>query len=155
MKTKAILLAIATLLVGVMVCFAAEDVNMGTWKLNEAKPMIAPGGAKNTTVVYAAAGDDVKVTVNGVDAAGNPTHGEWTGKFDGNDYPLTGEPAADTRAYTRVNDHTLSMTEKKGSAVVETALIVVAADGMTRTVTLNATDASGNKITSTMVYDKQ
>ena len=106
-------------------------------------------------VVYAAAGDDVKVTVDGVDASGNPTHSEWKGKFDGNDYPLTGEAAADTRAYTRVNDHTLSLTEKKGGTVVETALIVVSADGMSRTVTINATDASGNKITSTMFYDKQ
>ena len=155
MKTKAILLALATLFAAVMVSFAAEDVNMGTWKLNEAKSTIAAGGAKNTMVVYAAAGDDVKVTVDGVDASGNPTHSEWKGKFDGNDYPLTGEAAADTRAYTRVNDHTLSLTEKKGGTVVETALIVVSADGMSRTVTINGTDASVNKITSTMFYDKQ
>ena len=39
--------------------------------------------AKNHTVVYAAAGDSVKVTVDGIDGDGKPAHNEWTGKFDG------------------------------------------------------------------------
>jgi hypothetical protein len=154
-KTRMIVLALATLLVAAAVCFAADDVFMGTWKLNEAKSMIGPGAPKNTTVVYTPAGDNVKVTVDGVDANGKPTHSEWTGKFDGSDYPLTGEPGADTRSYTRVSDHTLSLTEKKGSTVVETAQIVVSADGRTRTVTINGTDAMGNKTSATEVYDKQ
>ena len=49
---------------------------MGTWKLNEAKSKLAPGGTKNTVVVYEAEGDNVKVTLEGVDSAGNPTHSE-------------------------------------------------------------------------------
>src|SRR5438874_6050687 len=106
MKTRTILLTIATLFAGVAVCFAA-DVNMGTWRLNEAKSKISPGAPKNTTVVYAAAGDSVKVTVDGVDADGKPAHNEWTGKFDGKDYPVTGDPTADMRSYKRVNDHNL------------------------------------------------
>jgi hypothetical protein len=154
-KTKTILLCLATLCVGVVSCFAAMDVNMGTWKLNEAKSMIGAGAAKNVTVVYAAMGDSVKVTTDGVDASGKAAHTEWTGKFDGNDYAVTGDPSADTRAYTRVDDHTLSLIEKKGSAVVETGRVVVSADGMSRTLTINGTDASGNKITSTLYYDKQ
>ena len=56
MKTRTIWLTLATLFAAVLVCFAAEDVNMGTWKLNDAKSMISPGAPKNTTVVYAAAG---------------------------------------------------------------------------------------------------
>ena len=155
MKTRTILLTLATLFAAVVVCFAAEDVNMGTWKLNEAKSKISPGTAKNTTVVYAAAGDSVKVTVDGVDADGKPTHSEWTGKFDGKDYPVTGDPASDMRAYTRVNDHTLALTEKKGGKITDTLRIVVSADGKSRTVTLSGTDAKGKKFTSTSVYDKQ
>ena len=155
MKTKTILFALAALLVATTVCVAADDVMMGTWKLNESKSTIAAGGAKNTTVVYAAAGDSIKVTVDGVDAAGNPTHSEWTGKFDGNDYAITGDPAADTRAYTRIDDHTLSLTEKKSGVAVETGHVIVSPDGMTRTLIINARDANGNIINSTMVYDKQ
>jgi hypothetical protein len=101
------------------------------------------------------AGDSVKVTTDGVDATGKPTHAEWTGKFDGKDYPLTGDPENDMRSFKQVNDRTLTVTEKKGSKVNTTGRIVVSADGKTRTVTVTTTDASGNKVTSTRVHDKQ
>jgi hypothetical protein len=97
----------------------------------------------------------VKVTVDGVDADGKPVHNEWTGKFDGKDYPVTGDPTSDTRAYKRVNDHTLEVTNKKGNKGTTTARIVVSADGKSRTVTSHGTDANGKKISSTAVYDKQ
>jgi hypothetical protein len=155
MKTRTCLLTLAALFTAAVVCFAAENVNMGTWKLNEAKSKISPGTAKNTTVVYAAAGSSVKVTVDGVDAAGKPAHNEWTGKFDGKDYPVTGDPASDMRAYKRVNAHTLALTVKKGRKVTMTGRIVVSADGKRRTVTTSGTDAKGKKISSTMAYDKQ
>ena len=128
--------------------------DLGTWKLNEAKSKLSPGTGKNTTVIYAAAGDSVKVTVDGVDANGKPAHNEWTGKFDGKDYPLTGDPASDMRSYKRVDDHTLALTNKKGGKATLTGNIVLSADGKTRTVTINGTDAKGKKFTSTAVYDK-
>ena len=155
MKTRTLALALVALFAAIMVAFAADDVNMGTWKLNEAKSKIPAGAGKNTNVVYAMAGDSVKVTVDGVDGAGKPTHNEWTGKFDGKDYPVTGDPEYDMRAYTRVNDHTLSIAEKKGGEVTLKGRIVVAPDGKSRTLTTHTTDAKGNKVTTVTVYDKQ
>jgi hypothetical protein len=155
MKTRPILLALAALFGAAVLCFAAEDVNLGTWKLNEAKSKLSPGTAKNTTVVYTAEGESVKVTVDGVDTTGKPAHNEWTGKFDGKDYPVTGDPASDMRAYKRVNDHTLALTLKNGGKVTATGRIVVSADGKSRTVTTSGTDAKGMKISSSSVYDKQ
>ncbi len=38
---------------------------------------------KNHTVIYAAEGDKTKVTVEGVDKDGKPTHSVRVGKFDG------------------------------------------------------------------------
>ena len=70
---------------------------MGTWKLNEAKSKLSAGTGKNNTVAYEATGDDVKVTIEGSDADGKPTHNEWTGKFDGKDYAVTGDPKSDMR----------------------------------------------------------
>jgi hypothetical protein len=137
------------------VCVAAEDVFMGTWKLDETKSKIAAGAPKNTTVVYEAAGDSVKVAVDGVDADGKPSHNEWTGKFDGKDYALTGDPTADTRSYKRVNAHTLALTNKKDGKVTTTGRITVSADGKTRTVTTSGKDASGKQIDSRAVYNKQ
>jgi hypothetical protein len=155
MKTKTIALTLATLFAAVLVCFAAADVNMGTWKLNEAKSKIAAGNGKNVNVVYAMAGDNVKVTVDGVDGSGKPVHNEWTGKFDGKDYAVTGDPENDMRSYKRVNSHTLSLIDKQGGKVTITGRVVVSQDGKSRTVTTSSTNAKGVKVSSTQVYDKQ
>jgi hypothetical protein len=153
MKPRTILMSLVVF-VGAAVCFAAE-LNMGTWKLNEAKSKIAAGSPKNTSVVYEAAGDMVKITVDGVDAEGKPVHHEWTGKFDGKDYPVTGDPTSDTRSYKKVAIRTMTFAAKKGGKVILTGRIVVAADGKSRTVTTTATDSKGKKIHSTAVSDKQ
>lgn len=155
MKTRTVVLVVAALLVAVAVCVAADDVNMGTWKLDEAKSKIAAGSGKNNTVVYAMDGDNVKVTVDGVDAKGNPTHNEWVGKYDGKDYPVTGDPDTDMRSYRRINGHTLRITQKKEGKVSSMIRIVVSADGKSRTVTSTTTDANGKKTISTSVYDKE
>lgn len=154
MKPRTVLLALVFCLVGLAAGYAADDPHMGTWKLNEAKSKLAAGMAKNTTVVYEAAGDQVKITVDGVDADGKPTHNEWTGKFDGKDYSVTGDATAEMRSYTVVNPHTLELANKKGGKVVMSATVAVAADGKSRTVTAHGMVA-GKKVTSTAVYDKQ
>jgi hypothetical protein len=154
MKLKVILLTLAVFFAGVVVC-AADDPNMGTWKLNEAKSKFSPGSSKNQTVVYEAAGDMLKVTVDGIDGNGQPTHNEWTGKIDGKYYPVTGDPTSDTRSYRRINSHTLALRAKKGSKVVLRGGITVSRNGKTRTVTTNATDAKGKRVINRAVYDKQ
>jgi hypothetical protein len=128
---------------------------MVTWKLNEAKSKIPDGAIKNTTVVYAAEGDNVKVTTDGTSGDGKPMHTEWTGKFDGKDYPVTGDPNTDARSYTQVNDRTLTLDNKKDGKVTVTGKIVVSKDGKSRTLTTSGKDSNGKKMKSTAVYDKQ
>jgi hypothetical protein len=153
MKTRKIVMTLAVCLVAVAASFASP--NMGTWKLNEAKSNFPPGASKNTTVVYEAAGDNVKVTVDGIDGGGKPTHNEWTGKFDGKDYPLVGDPNAGTRSYKKVDDRTTELTNKKDGKVTATGRIVISPDGKSRTVTVSGTDGKGKKVKYTAVYDKQ
>ena len=154
MKARAAILTLALCFVGAAACFAA-DAFTGTWKLNEAKSKFSPGSPKNITVVYEAVGDNVKVTIDGVDGDGKPVHSEWTGQFDGKDYPVTGDPNSDSRALKAIDDHTLTFTVKKGDKVTTSGRIVLSADGKTRTVTTSGTGPKGNKITGTAVYDKQ
>jgi hypothetical protein len=154
MKTKTILFTAVLCFLAAM-AFAADNPNMGTWKLNEAKSKIPAGAPKNTTVVYEAAGDSIKVTVDGVDGMGKPTHNEWTGKFDGKDYPLTGDPAADTRSYKKINGNTTELTNKKDGKVTATGKIVISSDGKSRTVTVTGMDPKGKKMTYSAMYDKQ
>jgi len=153
LKSRTFALTLGAFLASGAMCLAA-DANMGTWKLNEAKSKIAPGAPKNNTVVYAPAGDSVKVTVDGTGSDGKPTHNEWTGKFDGKDYAVTGDPTSDTRAYKKIDDHTLELNVKKGNVETVSGRIVLSTDGKSRTVTLTGTDPKGNKVTSTAVYDK-
>jgi hypothetical protein len=154
MKIRTGLLTLGLCLVAVM-CFAANDATMGTWKLNEAKSKLAAGAPKNNTVVYEAAGDSVKVTIDGTTPDAKPFHSEWTGKFDGKDYPVTGDPSSDARSLKQIDDHTFQLAVKNGDKVAMTGRIVLSADGKTRTVTVTGTDPKGKKFKSASVYDKQ
>src|SRR6266700_869451 len=154
MKAKtSVLILVLCFLTGSV--FFASDAQMGTWKLNEAKSKLAAGMPKNSTIVFEAAGDSVNVTIDGTDSAGKPAHNEWTGKLDGKDYPVTGDPNSDARSYKQIDDHTLAFTLKKGAKVTITGRAVVSADGKTRTATASGTDPQGKKYKSTAVYDKQ
>lgn len=155
MKRRTCFLVFAVLFAGVAAALAADDANLGTWKLDEAKSKITAGMPKNTTVVYEAVGDSVKLTLDGVGADGKATHSEWTGKYDGKDYPVTGDSAVDSRSAKQINARTLEVTNKKGGKVTLIARVEVSADGKTRTVTISGTGADGKKVTSTAFYNKQ
>jgi len=155
MKTKTCAITLAFLLVAAAVCFASTDAQMGTWKLNEAKSKLGAGVPHNNTVVYETAGESIKVTIDGTAPDGKPTHSEWTGKVDGKDYPVSGDPTSDTRSYKSINDHTLAFAGKKEGKVTISGQVTISADGKTRTVTVNTTDAAGKKVKGTAVYDKQ
>lgn len=153
MRRRRILLAAFVCLVAAS-AFAA-DWQIGTWKLNEGKSKLTPGSAKNHTVVYTTVGSRIKVTVDGTDPDGKPAHNEWMGAFDGKDYPVTGDPAQDLRAYTTIDDHTLSFVVKKAGEVTVTGKIVVSKDLKSRTVTTTGSDAKGTKFTNVAVYERQ
>ena len=128
--------------------------HMGTWKLNEAKSKIPAGLNKNTTVVYTEMKDKFKVTVEGVDKDGKPTHGAWVGMADGKAYKTKGNLAWDSAAYKVVNDHTYEITTMKGGKVFTHGKSTVSADGKTRTVATEGTGADGKKFKTKAVYDK-
>ena len=154
MKTQTIGLTLAFCFFGAAACVAA-DPHIGTWKLNEAKSKITPGTLKNTQVVYSSMFGQVKIKADGIDANGKPSHTEWSGKFDGKDYPVTGDPNSDARSYTKVNDRTLTTTNKKNGKVTVTGQIVVSSDGKSRTVTISGNTPKGKKFQNVAVYDKQ
>ena len=147
--------AIAALCLAAVAIGFAADPNVGTWKLNEAKSKLAAGAARNNTVVYSAAGESYKCVVDGLDAAGKAAHNEWTGKFDGKDYPVTGDATADTRSIKLVSPGHYELTNKKGGKTVLTGTVQFSADNKTRTLTTHSTDSAGKQITSVAVYERQ
>jgi len=154
MKARSVVVPMLTCFVALTWCFG-QDAMMGTWKLNEAKSKIGAGSPKNNTVVIETAGDNVKITMDGVDAAGKPTHNEWTGKFDGKEYPVAGDANSDTRSYKQIDDRNFEVSGKKGGKVTVSGKVVVSADGKTRTAHVKGTSPTGGKFETTAVYNKQ
>jgi len=152
---KARVIAMTLLFIAGAAACLAEDANLGTWKLNEEKSKFSAGAPKSTMVVYEAAGDSIKVTIDGTSGDGKPTHTEWTGKFDGRDYPVTGDSNQSARSYTKANARTMKFKVKNGEKVTLSGSIVIAADGKSRTVTASGTSADGKKVSYTAMYDKQ
>jgi hypothetical protein len=111
MKTR--IAAVAVALSFVATAGFAANPHMGTWKLNEGKSKLAPGMGKKITVVYAEMKDKMKVTVDGVDKDGKPTHSVWVRKADGKAYKGKGNLPWDAAAYKVVNDRTYEITAMK------------------------------------------
>ena len=97
---------------------------------------------------------DLKVTLDGVGFDGKPSHTEWTGKYDGKDYPTTGDPNQTSRSYTKIDAHRMKIAVKHGDAVILSGTITVAANGKSRTVEATGGMAD-KKFSYTAVYDKQ
>jgi hypothetical protein len=136
--------------------FAQTDPLIGTWKLNLAKSKFSPGPPpKSQTVTYEAVGQGVKVTVKGTDAEGKPIDTQYTGNYDGKDYPVTGNPNWDTISLKRIDAYTVEFTRKKAGKVVGTGTSVVSKDGKTRTITTEEINAKGEKISNTAVFEKE
>ena len=97
----------------------------GTWTYNAAKSTTAAGPFpfKRATCRIEPWEDGVRVTYDLVRMRGGITHLEWTGKFDGNDYPVQGVEVVVTNAYRRVDDHTYEVVQKVDGEVSVTARI--------------------------------
>jgi hypothetical protein len=145
----------------IIFCFAvtgafAADVFSGNWKVNLAKSKYDPGPppkGPNFTRIEAIDGG-LKFTNDGVNAEGKPTHNEWSGKFDGKDNPVTGDPNRDTAALKKIDDHTIEITNKKAGKVTTISRAVFSRDGKTRTQTTQGTNAQGIKVKNTAVSEK-
>src|ERR1700692_4702131 len=83
---------------------AAADQHSGTWKMNPAKSKYSPGpAAKSITATVEVDETGVKVNSEGTEGEGKPTHIQYDAKFDGQDYPITGVPNADTISVKRID----------------------------------------------------
>jgi hypothetical protein len=153
MRATKSLMAMLVVLSFATLAYAADDPNVGSWKLNESKSKIPAGATMNTNVTYTMEGDQYKCVTEGKDGQGNAIHSEWTGKFDGKDYPVTGEANADTRSVKKTGTGYMLMNKMGGKPTVS-GKISFSKDNKTRTLTLKGHDAAGKAWTGTYVYDR-
>ena len=144
----------------ILFCFVASgafaaDVFSGNWKVNVVKSKYDPGPApKSATSKIDAMEGGLKFTNDGVNAEGKPTHSEWSGKFDGKDNPVEGDPNRDTAALKKIDDYTIEISNKKAGKPTTTIRTVFSKDGKTRTQTVKGTNAQGVKVNNMVVYEK-
>jgi hypothetical protein len=128
----------------------------GTWKLNVAKSKYSPGpAAKSQTTKLEPWEGGFRNTTDAVTSTGETRHIEYTGKFDGKDNVVKGNPDADSNTYTRIDDHTYQVVAQKGGKATVTSRIMISADGKTRTQTQTGTNPQGQTVNNTLVFDRQ
>jgi hypothetical protein len=138
------------------VALAQSDPVAGTWELNPAKSKFSPGPPpQSQTRTYEVTGQQEKMIAKGIDAQGKPTLSQFTAQRDGKDYPFEGSPGLDTIALTPVDTFTLNYTAKKAGAVVITGTRLISKDGKEMTISIKGTDATGQPVESSLVFDKR
>ena len=133
---------------------AADSPFSGIWKFNPSKGHLTPPIPKSVLVHIAADTENFKFSEEGVDEKGQPFKSSYEAKFDGKDYPTTGNPDSDSVSLRRVNEREIKFTTKKAGKVVSKLDVIVSKDGQITTV--NYTDYSQGKTDKgSAVYDKQ
>jgi hypothetical protein len=137
----------------------ATDPWVGTWKTNLAKSTFSPGPTPKvaaTVKLDSAPGGGLKLTIDGADAEGKPTHTESVSTFDGKDTPVDGAPALNTtEALKRIDGRTFEAQGKVGGKPTVTTRVVVAADGKTMTATQTGQNIKGQAIKNVIVLERQ
>jgi hypothetical protein len=156
-------LALATLMVNLVLwaqgnpaSAQATDPVIGMWKLDPAKSKYSPGPPpKSLTLKFETVGEGLKLTSDGVGAEGQATHTEYTAKYDGKDYPITGSTISDTVSLKRIDTNTVERTDKKSGKIVQTLMRKISSDGKTMTATVKGTNAAGQPVNNELVFVKQ
>jgi len=134
----------------------AAEAWLGTWKLNAAKSKYSPGPApKSLTLTFEVTADGIKHAADGVNGEGEPMHSGYVSKYDGADVPYTGNPDADMASAKKIDDSSYENVWKKDGKPTITAKVVVSKNGKTMTITQTGTNAKGQAVHNTAVYDKQ
>ncbi len=135
---------------------AADPPWIGTWKQNFNKSTVSSEQRfKRVTSRIDTWEDGLKVTYDMVGVRGGVTHMEWTGRFDGKDYPVQGVDYVLTNAYSAIDDHSYRIVIKVDGRIAATARVVVSADAKTLTTETTEKSSGGRAVVSKAVYEKQ
>jgi hypothetical protein len=133
----------------------APDPVIGTSKLNTAKSTGTTLPKSETRTYAASATGGLVLTWKRVGADGKESSVETTYKYDGKDYPITGSPDFDALSVRRVDANTVDSTQKRMGKAVGTTTRTVSKDGKTLTLVSKLTNAKGEVVNTTLVYDRQ
>jgi hypothetical protein len=146
---------ISVLVLALAVIALAADPFVGTWKMNLAKSKFSLRPLKSFTSIIETQNSGIQIVQDLVDADGKVTHRSWTAKADGKDYPVTGDPDADSYSFTKPNANTNDYVFKKSGKEAHRGQTVVSKNGKTSIITGGGKEANGQAFTYTIVMEKQ
>jgi hypothetical protein len=131
------------------------DPLIGTWKLNLEKSTftgrVAP---KSRTTTWAVDGENLAVTIEGVEAKGQPLKLIFRLIYDGQPHPITGSsPDYDSNTYHRIGNSISGIFFKDGKVVGLTQVQLV--PGKTVTVTEEGIDTGDLPYHDVLVFERQ
>jgi hypothetical protein len=133
-----------------------QETWFGTWSLNLANARERAESPRYKRVVTRIEPweDGLKVTYDMVGIRGGVNHLEWTGRFDGKDYPMQGVDYVMTNAYRKIDNRTYEIVIKIDGILTATAQVSVSPDGRTLRVTTAERGANGQMKNTTANYDR-
>jgi hypothetical protein len=132
----------------------AKDPFLGTWMLDSDKSTFVPGPVpEDRTMTFEAKADGLhNITRTRNLFLGGTDDIDYTAKFDGKDYPITGT-GLDTVSLKRVDANTIERTGKVHGKVTESCTMKIAPDGKTLTMTVKGS-YNGTDYHSTQVFER-
>jgi hypothetical protein len=134
---------------------AADSPLSGTWKFNPSKGHVTPPIPKSVVAHVVADEQTFKFGQEGVDDKDQQFKSSYEAKYDGKEYPITGDPSSDSVSLKRISDYEVKFTVKKAGKVTSKLDVVVSKDGQTTTVNYTDYDSEGKPTKGSAVYDKQ
>ena len=152
-------MAIAAMLLIPPGLVGAEDLFIGTWKLNVEKSRFRAGPvSRSETLTIERAGDGVRVTIDGVTSRGAAFRINYTANFDGRRYPHMDtspqSPPGLTVALQRVDARVLERTTYLKDKALTTVRWAVSEDGAVMTATEIGVNAQRQMLNNFSVYER-
>jgi hypothetical protein len=133
----------------------AADPLEGTWWLNVEKSTFAAApGPKGQIRTYALSNGVEKLTARGVGADKKPTLVRYEARYDGKDYDMTGSIGGPKISLRRIDPQTTESTQKRDGKPAIVATRTVSADGKTLTVVSRGTLPDGQRVDSTLIFER-
>jgi len=142
--------------------WAADNPDIGTWKLNLAQSKGIVHAPKELTWVFRAIGDQMEVTATGIEADGSPISYKLTYPQAGGAVTILASPAAGAPAgppptiiVTIVSPNRKFLTLLKDGKQQEFQDAVISEDGKTKRIRAKGNDLQGEPVDSLEVWDRQ
>ena len=138
----------------------STDLWVGTWQLNVAKSTHSPGPSprSNTLTIESVPGGGQRHALDGINAQGQPIHSESVARFDGTDIPVEVAPpqkTVTTNRFRKTGDRSFEVIVTVDGKATTTSRVFVSPDGKSLALMTKGTNAQGQTVNNTQLWDRQ